>query len=182
VLLHLVEEKKLFRQDEQWNSNLTIEEMGIPEGIRQVIGRRLSRLSDEANRFLAVASAFSGDFRFDIAVTVAGLAEGVALGVVDEALAAQLIRPGSQAEWFDFTHALFRHTLYSELSPPRQVRSHRQIAEAMERIWSEMQDGRLSLARLCALQGRYGEATDWFAKVRTLLFCAMGTWLPKIGS
>ena len=137
VLLHLVEEKKIFRQNERWNSILTIEEMGIPEGIRQVIGRRLSRLSDEANRFLAVASAFNSDFRFDIAAAMAGLGEEVALGAVDEALAAQLIRPGSQAEWFDFTHALFRHTLYAELSPPRQVRLHRQIAEEMERFWGE---------------------------------------------
>ena len=32
-----------------------------------------------------------------------------------------------------------------------------------------MQDGRLSLARLCALQGRYGEAADWFAKARAVL-------------
>jgi hypothetical protein len=47
------------------------------------------------------------------------------------------IRSGSQSEWFDFTHALFRHTLYAESSPPRQVRLHRQIAEAMERIWLE---------------------------------------------
>jgi tetratricopeptide (TPR) repeat protein len=71
----------------------------------------------------------------DIVADVAGLDEVVALGAVDDALAAQLIRPGSQSEWFDFTHALFRHTLYAELTPPRQVRLHRQIAEAMERIW-----------------------------------------------
>ena len=68
-----MEEKKVFRQNERWNSNLTIEEMGIPKGIRQVIGRRLSRRSNEANRVLAVASAFNGDFRFDIAAAVAGL-------------------------------------------------------------------------------------------------------------
>ena len=33
--------------------------------------------------------------------------------------------------------ALFRHTLYAELSSPRQVRLHRQIAEEMERFWGE---------------------------------------------
>jgi tetratricopeptide (TPR) repeat protein len=32
-----------------------------------------------------------------------------------------------------------------------------------------MQDGRLSLARLCALRGRYDEAGDWFAKSRAVL-------------
>jgi hypothetical protein len=32
---------------------------------------------------------------------------------------------------------LIRHTLYAELSPPRQVRLHRQIAEAMERTYRD---------------------------------------------
>ncbi len=32
-----------------------------------------------------------------------------------------------------------------------------------------MRDGRLALARLCALQGRYEEAADWFAKARKVL-------------
>jgi tetratricopeptide (TPR) repeat protein len=32
-----------------------------------------------------------------------------------------------------------------------------------------MQDGRLSLARLCALRGRYDQAADWFAKSRAVL-------------
>jgi tetratricopeptide (TPR) repeat protein len=32
-----------------------------------------------------------------------------------------------------------------------------------------MMDGRLALARLCALQGRYDEARAWFAKARTVL-------------
>jgi tetratricopeptide (TPR) repeat protein len=32
-----------------------------------------------------------------------------------------------------------------------------------------MADGRLSLARLCALQGRYDEAAEWFAKSRAVL-------------
>lgn len=32
-----------------------------------------------------------------------------------------------------------------------------------------MRDGRLSMARLCALQGRYSEAGEWFSKARAVL-------------
>jgi tetratricopeptide (TPR) repeat protein len=32
-----------------------------------------------------------------------------------------------------------------------------------------LQDGRLALARICALTGRYDEASEWFAKARTIL-------------
>lgn len=136
VLLHLVEEGKIYREDGQWTSNLSIEELSIPEGVRQVIGRRLSRLSEDTNRLLTAASAFNGVFRFDIAASVAGLEETAALDAVDEALAAQLLRPGGEADSYDFTHALIRHTLYTELSPSRQVRLHRQIAEAMEQAYT----------------------------------------------
>jgi hypothetical protein len=135
VLLHLIEEGKVSRQDGRWRSNLAIEELGIPEGVRQVIGQRLSRLSAEANRVLAAASAFSGAFHFAITARVVGLEEGAALKAVDAALDAQLIRAGSEAESYDFTHALIRHTLYAEMNPSRQVRTHRQIAEEMEKFW-----------------------------------------------
>ena len=47
VLIHLVEEGKLYREDGAWRSSATsIAELGIPEGVRQVITRRLSRLSE----------------------------------------------------------------------------------------------------------------------------------------
>jgi class 3 adenylate cyclase/tetratricopeptide (TPR) repeat protein len=137
VLAHLVEEGKIYREKGQWTTNLSIAEMGIPEGVRQVIGRRVSRLSEDANRLLTVASAFNGLFPFDIAASVAGLEETAALDAVDESLAVQLLKPGGEADTYDFTHALIRHTLYGELSPSRQVRLHRQIAEAMERSYGD---------------------------------------------
>jgi tetratricopeptide (TPR) repeat protein len=56
---------------------------------------------------------------------------------VDEALAAQVLQRGSDPESCDFAHALIRHTLYGALSPPRQVRLHRHIAETMEEVYGE---------------------------------------------
>lgn len=135
VLMHLVEEGKIFHEAGRWTTQLTIEEMGIPEGIRQVIGRRLSRLTADANALLAAASAFNGVFHLPIAASVAGLSETTALSAIDQTLGAQLIRPGAEPDSYAFTHALIRHTLYTELSSSRQVRLHRKIAQAMERVW-----------------------------------------------
>ncbi len=137
VLIHLMEEGKIFQQDGRWTSNVSIAEMGIPEGVRQVIGRRLSRLSDSANKLLTAASGFNGPFHIDLAGAAAGLDESAALDAIDEALQAQLLRSTGEHDTYNFTHALIRHTLYGELSPSRQVRLHRQIAEAMERVYRD---------------------------------------------
>jgi class 3 adenylate cyclase len=136
VLLHLVEGGKLYRAEGRWTTDFSIQEMGIPEGVREVIGRRLSRLSDEANRLLGLASGFGGAFHFDVAAHAAGMDEAVGLDALDEALEAQLLRPASQAESYEFSHALIRHTLYAEMNPSRQVRLHRRIAEAMEAVYA----------------------------------------------
>jgi hypothetical protein len=137
VLLHLVEEGKIFREDGQWTTALATEGMGIPEGVRQVIGKRLSRLSAEGNRLLSAACVFNGAFHFQIAATAAGLDDEAASSALDEALGAQLIRSSVDGDTYDFTHALIRHTLYAELNPSRQVRMHRLVADAMEHLWGD---------------------------------------------
>ena len=81
---------------------------------------------------MTAASAFSGGFNFLTLALVTGLDEGATLDAVDGALEAQLLQPTGQLDHYDFTHALIRHTLYSEMNPSRQVRLHRQIAEAYE--------------------------------------------------
>src|SRR2546428_9311687 len=44
-------------------------------------------------------------------------------------------RKGEGGGGYDFTHALIRQTLYEELSTPRRVLLHRQIGEALERLY-----------------------------------------------
>src|SRR4029079_6392700 len=61
VLAHLIETGKLVHEDGRWVGKVTsIAELGIPEGVREVIGRRLSRLSDACNRMLTLASTMTG--------------------------------------------------------------------------------------------------------------------------
>jgi DNA-binding CsgD family transcriptional regulator len=71
------------------------------------------------------------------------------LDAIDEALAAGLIRPvAGKAESYDFAHAIIRAALYEERSPSRNVRLHRQVAEALERVYG----GQPALARAHAAE------------------------------
>ncbi|MCA1844876.1 MAG: AAA family ATPase, partial [Actinobacteria bacterium] len=138
VLRQLVDEGRIERgPDDRWRSRLSVAELGIPETVREVIGRRLARLSAVANRLLATASAFEGPFHLDIVATAAGLADDEVLDALDEALTAQLLQPGATPDAYAFTHALIRQALYGELSPSRQIRLHRQVAGALEAVTAD---------------------------------------------
>ena len=132
LLLHLLEEGRLESETGGFPTRLSIRETGVPEGVREVIARRLSRLPPDASRFLGTASAFGGPFHFDVATAAAELSEHVALDVLEAALEAQLVRETDEPEVYDFVHALVRHTLYADMSPSRRVRVHWRIGEALE--------------------------------------------------
>ncbi len=108
-------------------------DLGIPAGVRDVIGRRLSRLTPEANKLLAAGALFEVAFPLTIAAAVTKLDEDEALDAIDEALDARIVAASGEFDHYAFTHALFRHTLVEELNPSRQVRMHRAIAEAIEK-------------------------------------------------
>jgi tetratricopeptide (TPR) repeat protein len=136
VLLHLAEEGVLAPADGRAAPGP--EGLQLPDTVRQVIARRLARLPAATSDLLRVAAVFTGGIDFEVARRVAGLEEHAALDALDAALAAQLLAAaGGPTAAYDFPHALVRHTLYEGLSPARQVRLHRAVAEAMEAIYGE---------------------------------------------
>jgi DNA-binding NarL/FixJ family response regulator len=135
VFRHLIEERKLFWRDGRWSSDFSMHELGIPAGVRQVVQRRLSRLSPGTGRVLRVASALGGVFDFEVLRSATGLPEETLLECLDEALSAGLVRVVEAVPArYDFAHAIVRHAVYGSaaLSPDRRARLHRQIAEALE--------------------------------------------------
>ncbi|HXV44017.1 MAG TPA: AAA family ATPase, partial [Anaerolineae bacterium] len=132
IFRHLIEEDKIARRAGRWTTDFSMAELGIPAGVRQVLARRLARLSDETNTVLRFAAAFTGGFRFQTLQSLTGWPDEVLLNCLDEALRAGLIRSlGEKPPRYDFVHAIVRHTLYDGLNPDRRARLHRRIAEAL---------------------------------------------------
>lgn len=132
LLLHLSESGALRFEDGVWVASDDLVDV-IPEGIREVLGRRLSLLSGESNKLLAVGALFDAGFPVGVAAEVAGLSEDDALDAIDAALVARIVAPTATFDHYTFTHALFRQTLCAELSLSRLVRLHRAVAEALEK-------------------------------------------------
>jgi tetratricopeptide (TPR) repeat protein len=103
--------------------------------VRDVVGRRLSRLSGDANRALAVAAVAGQEFELAVVEQASNLDEEHLLAALDEAVAARLVAEiTGQTSRYGFAHALVRATLYEELTGARRVALHRRVAEAIEEV------------------------------------------------
>ena len=69
----------------------SIEAAGVPDGVRSVVRRRLSRLSEVTGRLLVVASVIGGHYHLDVLQSATGLDEDTVLVGMEEALAAGLV-------------------------------------------------------------------------------------------
>ena len=114
-------------------------EIRVPEGVREVLGRRLNRLSQRCNETLTTASVIGREFRLDqLDLLIDDLTSDMLLDVLEEALTARLIEElPTSVGLYQFTHALIQETLNGELSLTRKVRLHARIAEMLEQLHAE---------------------------------------------
>jgi predicted ATPase len=96
-----------------------------PEGVTEVIGRRLNFLSAGCNEVLALASVIGRDFVWEVLLRAAApLGEDMLLEALDEAVAAHILDE-TTAGRYQFAHNLIRMTLYDELRIARRRHFHR---------------------------------------------------------
>jgi len=106
----------------------------IPEGIREVIGNRLNRLSPLCNRVLATAAVIGRRFDLDVLARLLAdeLPDDQAAAAIEEALGASVVDAGVEPGSYQFSHALIRETLYDEIPAIRRGRLHLAVAMTLE--------------------------------------------------
>ncbi|HSS62508.1 MAG TPA: BTAD domain-containing putative transcriptional regulator [Candidatus Limnocylindrales bacterium] len=123
-----------------------LEELGVPEGVAEVIMRRSEQLSPLARELLVVASIVGSSFKLRFVEDVIRSERGAVdqeldaapvdaiAAAADELLGSGLaIEVPDEFEVLAFSHALVREVLYASLTGGRRVRLHHRVAEALER-------------------------------------------------
>ena len=141
VVRYLAEEGIIEREEGQWRARSdTPVEMRIPDGLRDVIGKRLSGLSESSNKVLSIAAVIGRDFQMEVLRKVAGMSDDELFGALEEARKMAVIEertgPGAKVS-YRFAHAFFRQTLYEETIAPKRIRLHQQVARALEEIYKK---------------------------------------------
>lgn len=128
--------------------------IAVPEGVRDVIARRLRHLSEPCQRLLVLASALGREFQPDALAFAAGISEDELLDMLDEAVAARVLSdvPGSPGR-LRFAHVLIRDTLYDGLTTVRRIRLHRLAVEALETLYGENSGAHLAELAHHAVEG-----------------------------
>jgi tetratricopeptide (TPR) repeat protein len=141
VLRHLSESGAIYRREGRWTSDLAADQLGIPEGIREVVGRRVSALSETANRVLSLASVAGAAFDPDVVGVAGGIGEDELLDALDEAVRRGLVVEAGSG--YRFSHALVRSVLYDEQSAARRTRAHGKVGAAIEQLDPDELDAHL---------------------------------------
>ncbi len=107
----------------------------IPQGIRDVIARRVGHISERCNHVLGIASVLGREFTLDVLGELSERQADELLDILDEAAAARLVSetPGVLGG-MRFSHSLIRDTMYEEMSASRRVRLHQRAGELLERV------------------------------------------------
>ena len=128
--------------------------VSIPQGVREVIGRRLNRLSDACNEVLTLGSVVGRQFDLNALERFADLPADAVVAAVDEAVAARVVDEAAGALGrYSFSHALIRETLYDELSTGRRLQLHRRLGAILEERYAQNPE-----PHLAELARHFGEA------------------------
>ena len=145
---YLVAEELIGEQEESWGLVVEIEkvEVGVPDGIKQMIEKQLDHLDAGQRRTLEAASVAGAEF--STLAVVAGLGEdraSVEARFDELARRHQFVQDcgihelpnGEAAARYGFIHALYRNVLYEGMSASRRVQLHRRIGEQGQEFYGE---------------------------------------------
>jgi predicted ATPase len=129
----VVEAMRSLDQDSSWrgaregSGGLT-----LPARVRDLVARRLDRLSARGQQLAAVAAVIGRRFDFTLLECASGLDERDAAEAVEEMVRHHVLRAvGNQ---LDFTHDRIRDVAYGRLLAPRRRVLHRAVADALEAL------------------------------------------------
>jgi class 3 adenylate cyclase/DNA-binding SARP family transcriptional activator len=131
LVSHLSDLGLLVGSESAWPSRSQVEQSGAPDGVRQVVARRVSQLSSLAREALVVAAVAGDEFRADEIARALGVdLERVIASLEEASGSGLLVETGGGAGRYRFAHALVRHTIYEGASSWRRAQWHWRVAES----------------------------------------------------
>jgi predicted ATPase len=160
MLRHLTESGRIYYEDGRLRYATSIRDLDVPDGVRELVRWRLSRLSDDANRALSCASVEGMTFDEQVVGATAELSEDDLGHALREAVDAGVVQEAGSLR-YRFAHQIVRDTAYADILQTRRMRLHLRTAQAIEALLGPRLDHHLAdLAHHYAVAAPAGHATE----------------------
>jgi len=149
----------------------------VPEGVREVLERRIARLSNDCQRVLEITAVAGEGGEVSLVAAVAGTSEADVVARLDEAVHGRLLAGPPSDGRVRFAHALVREVLEASLGGVRRAALHRALAEHLERVAPDPEavSGELARHWSLALGDNAGQAAAaWSLKAARAAKARMG--------
>jgi tetratricopeptide (TPR) repeat protein len=166
VVKSLKEEEVIFREGNRWEFK-NVSKIEFPETVKNVLKARFSRLDDECQNVLTLASFVGNDFTLDAMCALTGIEENKLLELMDRMLKTGLIKEREiRGEGVcSFADILVRDVVYDEVSLLRRKKLHGVVGCALEKVYAKKIDEHFGeLASHFLESGDKDKALDYFLK------------------
>lgn len=164
VIKSLKEEDVIYREGNRWKIK-DVSEIEFPETVKNVLKTRFSRLDDDCQNVLTLASFVGNDFTLEALCAVTGIEKSRLLELLDKMFKTGLIKERViRGEGIcSFADILVRDVVYEEISPLRRKELHGVVGSSLEKVYSKKIDEHLGELGYHFLEsGDKEKALDYF--------------------
>jgi tetratricopeptide (TPR) repeat protein len=166
VIKSLREEGVIYREENKWKIK-EVSKIEFPETVKGVIKNRISRLDDECQDVLTLASFVGNDFAFEALLGVTGVEEDKLLELMERMLKTGLVKEKTirGEDVYSFADIIVRDVVHEEVSRLRHKKLHGVVGCALEKVYTKKIDEHLGELAYHFLEGgKKDKALDYFLK------------------
>jgi len=166
VIKSLKEEGIIYREDNRWKIK-EVSKIEFPKTVKSVIKARVSRLDDECQNVMTMASFVGNDFTFEALQGTTGVEEDKLLELLEKMLKTGLIKERlvRGEDVYSFADVIVRDVVHEEVSLLRHKKLHNTVGCALEKVYAKNIDEHLGELAYHFLEGGdKDKALDYFLK------------------
>ena len=166
VIKSLKEEEVIYREKNKWKIK-EVSKIEFPKTVKGVVKARISRLDEECQNVLTLASFIGNDFTFEALCGATGVEESKLLEIIEKILKTGLFkhRVIRGEDVCFFADIIVRDVVYEEVSPFRRKKLHNVVGCALEKVYAKKIDEHFGELALHFLEsGDKEKALDYFLK------------------
>ncbi|HXX87010.1 MAG TPA: AAA family ATPase, partial [Candidatus Acidoferrum sp.] len=166
VVKSLKEEGIIYLEKGKWKLK-EISTIEFPKSVRNIVESRFSRLDNEYQNFLTLASFVGNDFTLEAMAAITGIEENKLLEMMDGLVKTGFIKHTviRGEDVCSFTDIIMRDVVHEEVGPYKRKKLHALVGEALEKVYAHNIDEHLGeLALHFRESGDKEKALGYFLK------------------